>query len=155
MTLTVVGIYMLLVYETGSYLMPMILMISIPLTVIGIIPGFWLLNVLGGVPVDGWGNPTFFTATGMIGMIALSGIAVRNAILLIEFVHRLTGRGIGAAVLDDVQDGREGLVLYDLVVVLCLGDAGRHVQAARLVLQDLSPVEDLAARFHHRVACVQ
>ncbi|HUW81531.1 MAG TPA: efflux RND transporter permease subunit [Phycisphaerae bacterium] len=96
------GIYILLVYETGSYLMPLILMISIPLTIIGIMPGFWLLNAIGVHtvgPAGGvlfgnlWPTPTFFTATGMIGMIALSGIAVRNAILLIEFVHKGTAAG--------------------------------------------------------------
>ena len=45
------GIYVLLVYETKSYLMPLILMISIPLTIIGIMPGFWLLNALTADPV--------------------------------------------------------------------------------------------------------
>ncbi|MCO5169782.1 MAG: efflux RND transporter permease subunit [Planctomycetes bacterium] len=80
------GIYVLLVHETRSYLLPLILMISIPLTVIGILPGFWLLG-LGAAPIDGWANPTSFTATAMIGMIALAGLAVRNAILLIEFVQ--------------------------------------------------------------------
>lgn len=87
------GIYVLLVHETRSYLMPLILMISIPLTVIGIMPGFWLLG-LGADAVDGWANPTSFTATGMIGMIALSGLAVRNAILLIEFVQAARDRGL-------------------------------------------------------------
>ncbi len=82
-----VGIYVLLVYQTSSYFMPLILMISIPLTMIGIMPGFWLLNAIGAENVGGFPNPTFFTATAMIGMIALSGIAVRNAILLIEFAH--------------------------------------------------------------------
>jgi multidrug efflux pump subunit AcrB len=90
-----VGIYFLLVYQTSSYAMPLILMISIPLTFIGIMPGFWLLNALSGAPVGGYSNPTFFTATAMIGMIALSGIAVRNAILLIEFLHIALGRGVG------------------------------------------------------------
>jgi len=85
--LALIGIYFILVYQTRSYAMPLILMISIPLTLIGIMPGFWLLNTLTGAPVGGYGNPTFFTATAMIGMIALSGIAVRNAILLIEFLH--------------------------------------------------------------------
>jgi len=87
------GIYILIVYQTGSYFMPLILMISIPLTMIGIMPGFWLLNQLGVREVGGFPNPTFFTATAMIGMIALSGIAVRNAILLIEFVHEALKRG--------------------------------------------------------------
>ncbi len=90
-----VGIFFLLVYQTGSYAMPWILMISIPLTLIGILPGFWLLNVLSGADVAGHPNPVFFTATAMIGMIALAGIAVRNAILLIEFVHEALRRGEG------------------------------------------------------------
>lgn len=88
-----IGIYFLLVVQTRSYAMPGVLMISIPLTMIGIMPGFVLLNVLGGGSISGFANPTFFTATAMIGMIALSGIAVRNAILLIEFVHVELGRG--------------------------------------------------------------
>jgi multidrug efflux pump subunit AcrB len=88
------GIYLLLIYQTGSYFMPLILMISIPLTMIGIMPGFWLLNMIGAAKVGGFHNPIFFTAAAMIGMIALSGIAVRNAILLIEFVHEALKRGV-------------------------------------------------------------
>ena len=88
------GIYVLLVHETKSYLMPLILMISIPLTVIGIVPGFWLLNLMLDQPVAGVANPVFFTATAMIGMIALAGIAVRNAILLIEFVRVAEADGL-------------------------------------------------------------
>ena len=88
------GIYLLLIYQTGSYFMPLILMISIPLTMIGIMPGFWLLNLIGAAKVGAFHNPVFFTATAMIGMIALSGIAVRNAILLIEFVHEALKRGV-------------------------------------------------------------
>lgn len=90
----VFGIYVLLVYQTGSYAMPLILMISIPLTMIGIMPGFWLLNLLTTSPVGDLPDPVFFTATAMIGMIALSGIAVRNAILLIEFVHERLREGM-------------------------------------------------------------
>jgi multidrug efflux pump subunit AcrB len=89
-----IGIYLILVYQTASYAMPFILMISIPLTMIGIMPGFWLLNLITGAPVAGYANPTFFTATAMIGMIALAGIAVRNAILLIEFLHVRLARGL-------------------------------------------------------------
>jgi multidrug efflux pump subunit AcrB len=88
-----IGIYFLLIYQTGSYAMPLVLMISIPLTLIGILPGFWLLDLASGGRVGGYPNPTFFTATAMIGMIALAGIAVRNAILLIEFVHVALARG--------------------------------------------------------------
>ena len=81
------GIYILLIWQTNSYGMPLLLMVAIPLTIIGILPGFWLLNLVKNVPIGGYPNPVFFTATGMIGMIALSGLATRNAILLIEFVH--------------------------------------------------------------------
>ncbi len=87
------GIYILLVWETQSYAMPLLLMVAIPLTIIGILPGFWLLNLMWNQPVGGFPNPVFFTATAMIGMIALAGIATRNAILLIEFIHAELKRG--------------------------------------------------------------
>jgi multidrug efflux pump subunit AcrB len=86
-------IYILMVYQTGSYLIPLVQMISIPLTVIGIMPGFWLLNVATGTTVGGHVNPVYFTATAMIGMIALAGIADRNAILLLDFVRHVRDRG--------------------------------------------------------------
>ncbi len=44
-SVALLGIYVLLVYETGSYLLPVVIMLSIPLTMIGIMPGFWLLNL--------------------------------------------------------------------------------------------------------------
>ncbi len=86
-------IYVLMVYQTGSYLIPLVQMISIPLTVIGIMPGFWLLNLVTGTTVGGFANPVYFTATAMIGMIALAGIADRNAILLIDFIQHVRNRG--------------------------------------------------------------
>ena len=73
--------------------MPLIIMLSIPLTMIGIMPGFWLLNVLTAEQVGGYDTPVFLTATAMIGMIALSGIVVRNSILLIDFVERAKAAG--------------------------------------------------------------
>ncbi|MFO1077809.1 MAG: efflux RND transporter permease subunit [Planctomycetota bacterium] len=88
------GIYILLVNETRSYVMPLVLMLSIPFTILGILPGFWLLNLLLDTPVAGVGTPVFFTATGMIGMIALSGIAVRNSIILIDFIEGAEKRGL-------------------------------------------------------------
>jgi multidrug efflux pump subunit AcrB len=88
-----IGIYILLVYDTRSYLLPLVIMLSIPLTIIGIMPGFWLLNVVSGETVGGYANPVFFTATAMIGMIALAGIVVRNSIILIDFIHRGLERG--------------------------------------------------------------
>jgi multidrug efflux pump subunit AcrB len=87
------AIYVLLVYETGSYLLPIVIMLSIPLTLIGIMPGFWLLNLLTGQTVGGYADPVFFTATAMIGMIALGGIVQRNAIILIDFIRSTAARG--------------------------------------------------------------
>jgi multidrug efflux pump subunit AcrB len=89
----VLGIYILLLYQTQSYVLPAIQLIALPLSVIGILPGFWLLNVITGHPVGGWQDPVYFTATAMIGMIALAGIATRNSILLIEFVEERIKEG--------------------------------------------------------------
>lgn len=87
------AIYVLLVYETKSYALPGIIMLSIPLTMIGIMPGFWFLNMLVNRPVGGFDNPVFFTATAMIGMIALAGIVVRNGIILIDFIRANAAQG--------------------------------------------------------------
>lgn len=87
------GIYVLLVYETRSYALPGVIMLSIPLTMIGIMPGFWILNLLVNRPVAGYPDPVFFTATAMIGMIALAGIVVRNGIILIDFIRLQVERG--------------------------------------------------------------
>ena len=88
-----IGIYLLLVIQTSSFVMPLVIMSAIPLTAIGIMPGFWLLNLLVDRPVGGYDNPVFFTATAMIGMIALGGIVVRNSIVLIEFIQDSVARG--------------------------------------------------------------
>ena len=88
-----VGIYILVVIETKSFLMPVVIMSAIPLTLIGIMPGFWLLNVIVDDTVGGYPNPVFFTATAMIGMIALGGIVVRNSIVLIEFIRDAVAEG--------------------------------------------------------------
>lgn len=90
-------IYVLLVAQTGSLGMPLIIMVAIPLTVIGIMPGFWILNLLFTHPVEGIDNPILFTATAMIGMIALAGIVVRNSIILIDFIERLRNQGVPLA----------------------------------------------------------
>ncbi len=87
-------IFILLLIETGSAVMPLIIMAAIPLTMIGIMPGFWLLNLIANRPVGGYDTPVFFTATAMIGMIALAGIVVRNAIVLIDFIHHALKRGM-------------------------------------------------------------
>jgi len=79
-------IYILLIIQTNSFFMPVLIMMAIPLTLIGAMPGFWLLNAFTGTP-GGFENPVFFTATAMIGMIALGGIVIRNSLILIEFIQ--------------------------------------------------------------------
>ncbi len=74
-------IYILLVGEFGNFIHAGIIMAPIPLTLIGIIPGHWLLNAE-------------FTATSMIGFIALAGIEVRNSILLVDFARNEVHRGM-------------------------------------------------------------
>ncbi len=73
-------IYMLVVWEFGNFVLPAIIMAPIPLTLIGIIPGHWLFSAE-------------FTATSMIGFIALAGIIVRNSILLVDFSKQAVDRG--------------------------------------------------------------
>jgi len=89
-----IGIYLLLVLQTGSFVLPVIMMLAIPLTAIGILPGFWLLNVVLGRTIGGYASPVFFTATAMIGMIALGGIVIRNSVVLIEFVQQAVKEGM-------------------------------------------------------------
>ncbi len=88
-----VGIYILLVTQTGSFVIPLVVMLAIPLTVLGIMPGFWLLNAVAGGQVGAYADPVFFTATGMIGMIALAGIVTRDSIILVDFIHLSLARG--------------------------------------------------------------
>jgi multidrug efflux pump subunit AcrB len=74
-------IYLLVVAQFGSYLMPLIIMAPIPLTIVGVMPGHALLGAQ-------------FTATSMIGMIALAGIIVRNSILLVDFINLQLAQGV-------------------------------------------------------------
>ncbi len=73
-------IYILVVAEFKSFMLPAVVMTPIPLTLIGIVPGHWLLGA-------------DFTATSMIGFIALAGIIVRNSILLVEFARGKVAEG--------------------------------------------------------------
>ena len=77
-------IYLLVVAQFRSYLVPLVIMAPIPLTVIGVMPG----HALAGAQ---------FTATSMIGMIALAGIIVRNSILLVDFINHEVARGVALA----------------------------------------------------------
>ncbi|MBX7119552.1 MAG: efflux RND transporter permease subunit [Gemmatimonadaceae bacterium] len=77
-------IYVLVVGWFQSFSIPLVIMAPIPLTLVGILPG----HALSGA---------FFTATSMIGMIALAGIIVRNSILLVDFVQLAEARGVPLA----------------------------------------------------------
>ena len=72
-------IYLLIVGQFQSFIIPMIIMAPIPLTMIGIIPGHWIMSKI-------LGKTAYFTATSMIGFIALAGIVVRNSIILVDFI---------------------------------------------------------------------
>ncbi|MFA5863581.1 MAG: efflux RND transporter permease subunit [Phycisphaerae bacterium] len=98
------GIYILLVNQTGSFGLPGVIMLAIPLTIIGIMPGFWLLNKLTGQTIAGYSDPVFFTATAMIGMIALAGIVTRDAIILVDFIHLSLARG--RSLFDAIMESR-------------------------------------------------
>lgn len=88
-----VAIYILLVAQMGSFIVPVVVMLAIPLTVLGVMPGFWLLNAIRAEHVGGFLDPVYFTATGMIGMIALAGIVTRDSIILVDFIHLSLARG--------------------------------------------------------------
>lgn len=88
------GVFLVMLIETGLPAVSGIIMLAIPLTIIGIMPGFWLLNHLGETQIAGYPNPALFTATAMIGMIALAGIVVRNSLVLIEFIHQSLAQGL-------------------------------------------------------------
>ncbi|MFV0335644.1 MAG: efflux RND transporter permease subunit [Tropicimonas sp.] len=83
------GIYILVVVQFGSFRLPLVILTPVPLTFIGILPGHWWL----GAP---------FSATSMIGFIALAGIIVRNSILLVDFIRHGDddGRPLVALLLD-------------------------------------------------------
>lgn len=79
--IALIVIYILVVWEFGNFTLPAIVMAPIPLTLIGIVPGHWLFGAS-------------FTATSMIGFIALAGIIVRNSILLVDFARHQVEDGV-------------------------------------------------------------
>jgi multidrug efflux pump subunit AcrB len=79
-------IYLLVVAQFRSYIVPLVIMAPIPLTIIGILPGHAIMQLLTGAGQ--------FTATSMIGMIALAGIIVRNSILLVDFINQEVREGV-------------------------------------------------------------
>ena len=77
----IIIIYMLIVGWFQNFKAPIVMMVAIPLSMVGIILGHWMMSA-------------YFTATSFIGMIALAGIMVRNSVLLIDFVNLRLAEGI-------------------------------------------------------------
>lgn len=100
-------IYLLTVIQFRSYLIPLIIMVPIPLTIIGVMPGHALMGAQ-------------FTATSMIGMIALAGIIVRNSILLVDFIGEQLKSGISLeeAVIQSSSVRAKPIVLTALAAIL-------------------------------------
>lgn len=100
-------IYILLVGFYRSFFIPLIIMGAIPLTIIGIFPGHWLLS-----------QP--FTATSMIGVIALAGIVVRNSLLLIDFIleRQKSGYDLTSAVMESGVARITPILLTALAIIL-------------------------------------
>ena len=100
-------IYLLVVAQFGSYLTPLVIMAPIPLTIVGVMPGHALLGAQ-------------FTATSMIGMIALAGIIVRNSILLVDFIRLQVAEGVALedAVVHSAATRAQPIVLTGLAAML-------------------------------------
>ncbi|HJW24596.1 MAG TPA: efflux RND transporter permease subunit [Rhodocyclaceae bacterium] len=100
-------IYLLVVAQFGSYLTPLIIMAPIPLTIIGVMPGHALLGAQ-------------YTATSMIGMIALAGIIVRNSILLVDFINLQVASGVpfAKAIVHSAVTRAQPIVLTGLAAML-------------------------------------
>ena len=102
-----VFIYLLVVAQFRSYTVPLIIMAPIPLTIIGVMPGHALLGAN-------------FTATSMIGMIALAGIIVRNSILLVDFINHeiAAGQPLAEAVIRAASIRARPIVLTGLAAMI-------------------------------------
>ncbi len=100
-------IYLLVVAQFHSYKVPLVIMAPIPLTVIGIMPGHALLDAQ-------------FTATSMIGMIALAGIIVRNSILLVDFINQQvkTGMDFQQAVISSAAVRAKPIILTGIAAMI-------------------------------------
>jgi multidrug efflux pump subunit AcrB len=116
-------IYLLIVGQFQSFVIPMIIMIPIPLTMIGIVPGHWIMTKL-------LGKTTYFTATSMIGFIALAGIVVRNSIILVDFI--LTKKKEGAPLKESIIEA--GAVRFRPIVLTA---AAAMVGAAVILLDPI------------------
>ena len=114
------AIYIILMNQTGSYRLPLTIMRAIPLMVIGVMPGFWLLNQFGQRNIGGFMNPVFFSGPAFIGMIALAGIVTRNSIIIVDFIQLglLRGLPLDQAILESVSVRLRPILLTSGAAVL-------------------------------------
>ena len=115
-----IAIYIVLMNQTGSYRLPLTIMRAIPLMVIGVLPGFWLLNQFGERNIGGFMNPVFFSGPAFIGMIALAGIVTRNSIIIVDFIQLglLRGLALDQAILESVSVRLRPILLTSGAAVL-------------------------------------
>jgi multidrug efflux pump subunit AcrB len=120
MLAALIGIYIILMNQTGSYRLPLTIMRAIPLMVIGVLPGFWLLNQVGQGTIGGFRNPFFFSGPAFIGMIALAGIVTRNSIIIVDFIQLGLVRGLplDQAILESVSVRLRPILLTSGAAVL-------------------------------------
>jgi multidrug efflux pump subunit AcrB len=120
MLVALIAIYIVLMNQTGSYRLPLTIMRAIPLMVIGVLPGFWLLNQIGQHSIGGFRNPVFFSGPAFIGMIALAGIVTRNSIIIVDFIQLglLRGLSLEEAILNSVSVRLRPILLTSGAAVL-------------------------------------
>jgi len=120
MLTALIAIYIILMNQTGSYRLPLTIMRAIPLMVIGVLPGFWLLNQIGQHSIGGFRNPVFFSGPAFIGMIALAGIVTRNSIIIVDFIQLglLRGLSLEEAILNSVSVRLRPILLTSGAAVL-------------------------------------
>ena len=104
-------IYFVLVGKFKSFKEPVIIMSTIPLSLIGVMPGFMVL---------GYTIRLYFSATSMIGVIALAGIAVNNSIILLEYLnaHKKEGKILEEAILDAAKTRFRPIMLTTVTTIL-------------------------------------
>ncbi len=120
MLVALIAIYIILMNQTGSFRLPLTIMRAIPLMVIGVMPGFWLLNQFGQRHIGGFLNPMFFSGPAFIGMIALAGIVTRNSIIIVDFIQLglLRGLRLDEAILESVTVRLRPILLTSGAAVL-------------------------------------
>ncbi len=108
--IALVLIYLLIVAHFGSYVVPLIIMVPIPLTLLGVLPGHWLLGAQ-------------FSSTSATGVLALAGIIVRNTILLVDFIRIETadGKPLREAVIAAPKARAQPILLTAMAAILSVG----------------------------------